>query len=352
MNEKKWSPLALTAFMALSLSLPFGRTRAGGTSCAALLPLPSLGPLQKAAVHTAAQQALDAYPAAQPDALPLVVMSAWGEDDWAVVELLRVLPPDAPGGSESVVMLLERQNGAWQAALPGASVYAAWLEQIPAHYMTQEHKSDLRALSIFASDDLKPPSDGIYRLPYADGASVYVAVDSEDHSGPLDLWSANDVVVAAADGQVEKVVDDHSECCCDDPCSSCNNKVVLRHSNDEYTTYYHIAAGSAQVSVGQEVTAGTVLATQGDVGQTCGSGRTATPCEDFTDPTGQCSEHLHFAVHDGAIDGPTRAPRFCDGQGGWFYPETGQTWPAQDCQGEPIDWTDFIYLPLVFKQSQ
>ena len=134
------------------------------------------------------------------------------------------------------------------------------------------------------------------------------------------------------DGWVEGFYDDHTECCCNSACHSCNNWIELRHANGEHTHYHHIATNSVRVSIDQWVPAGTVIATQSDVGWSCGVGRAETGCGSFNqdNPNNDCAVHLHFAVTDG---GAVRKPRFCDGSGGWFYPADAHSYAAQSCPG-------------------
>jgi murein DD-endopeptidase MepM/ murein hydrolase activator NlpD len=304
----------------------------GQEGCAQMEPPPTLAPYQEDQVRNAAQQALDAYNANRTESSILSISSIWGEDAWAVAECVPALPSSSSFGTEGMVMLLVQSQNEWQAALPGDSVYSLWLDRIPERYMASTVKDWIRQFDLAASR-LADPSAGIYRLPYPNGASVYVAQDSDDHGGgPIDFWSSNSAVVAAMGGWVNDFVDSHSECCCSSQCIPCNNWITLRHPNGEYTLYYHIAYHSVLFNEEDWVDAGTPIATQADVGYTCGTyGRPETGCGSYHGST-TCGTHLHFEVH--GADGQWRKPRFCDGQGGWFYPETGLTYTAQDCPGD------------------
>jgi murein DD-endopeptidase MepM/ murein hydrolase activator NlpD len=296
-------------------------------ACAATEPAPLLPPHEEAAVRDAAQKALDAYNSNQVDSIPLEIMSIWGQDGWAVVECIRDLSDQPASGTESTLLLANRSAGQWAVALPGDSIYSSWLDEIPDCYMAPASKEEVRQLNVVAPD-LIEPSIGIYRLPYPDGASVYITQDSDQHGGPIDMWSANNSVVAAMSGLVVDFTDVYTKCCCNSACNACTNWIKLSHPSGEITRYLHIAQNSVKVTVGQWVEAGTVIATQSDVGHSCGSGRLETGCGSYHGDT-HCGTHVHFEVRSSA--GAYLKPRICDGQGGWFYPEYGDTHIATGC---------------------
>ncbi len=165
-----------------------------------------------------------------------------------------------------------------------------------------------------------PTSDGVYRLPYANGTNVRVSGDHFTHSPDLNEYdlvgtgnaSGQYTVVAAAAGIIRVIVDDNAE-----PTSS-NNMVWIEHANGEWTKYTHLETGSVTAlghEEGDAVAAGTVLGYEGDVGQASG-------------------EHVHFQVmvpDDPAVsrDGQTRVPLVCGIPGNIMY--AGRTYTAGPC---------------------
>lgn len=170
-----------------------------------------------------------------------------------------------------------------------------------------------------------------YRLPYANGTTVYVTQDSATHDGAIDMvGQSGKTIVAAADGWIRDLVQHHNACCCSSVCIPCNNYVVMEHANNEWTKYLHIAQNSAQVSIGQYITAGTSLATEGDVGYTCSSGsgsRPPVPCNGSSGGTHNCARHLHFELRIGGRFGTYENPDFCN----IGYVAQGQTYTASAC---------------------
>jgi hypothetical protein len=177
---------------------------------------------------------------------------------------------------------------------------------------------------------IRPLSKGWYRPPYEDGTELL--------SGSLNLFSIGhngyDLVglpayklLAMADGEVVEVEDGYDECgLLPLPCTPdvgggcpCNNKIWIDHMNGEFSAYYHLAYDSAQVQVGDWVTAGQYIADEGDVGSTGSSdsviNRPKLGCNGDQDPNGYCGMHLHFAVSTRHIDSMHRSvlviPRIC-----------------------------------------
>jgi hypothetical protein len=168
-------------------------------------------------------------------------------------------------------------------------------------------------------------SDGVYRVPYETGTEVRVSADRLNHSPQQDRLDMSGVnagpdytIVAARAGTIEFIVDGNSE-----PTSS-NNYVWMSHSDGEWTKYTHFATGSvgdAGRFVGEEVSAGTPLGVEGDVGQAQG-------------------EHLHFEVAvpyddsdpingQGFIKGENRDPLICGIPGNTLM--AGETYTASGC---------------------
>lgn len=134
------------------------------------------------------------------------------------------------------------------------------------------------------------PSNGVYRIPYANGTDVYIGRDHVEHSASttlaIDMNGRNGseyTIVAAADGWIRYVEEDFSAQlnCTGLPLSEQkNNYVWIEHANGEWTKYSHMTKDSftaAGRSLNEFVKAGTPLGKQGAVG--CAGG-----------------PHLHFEV--------------------------------------------------------
>lgn len=163
------------------------------------------------------------------------------------------------------------------------------------------------------------PSQGWYRIPFADKTVVKVTNDHLTHSPPtrIDMVGKEGdtpyKIVAAAPGTVKFVVDKFKENRPDgNPCN--NNYVWIEHANGEWTKYshvaYHSASQTANIKAGDKVQAGTFLGHQGDVG--CAHGA-----------------HLHWEVavptdakdpidSAGFIKGSNRIPRVCGAKNGLY----------------------------------
>lgn len=174
-------------------------------------------------------------------------------------------------------------------------------------------------------------SNGIYRIPFADGTEVTVTNDHFNHCprGRIDMVGNNgNSIVAAANGWIRFIDDNHSQQCDCSVTFCLNNYVWIEHPNGEWTKYTHMQYHSvpASLEVGDYVLAGTVLGTEGEVG--CASG-----------------VHLHFEVAQpvdtntliidtdgGYINGnwaKNVIPVFCDITGNVFI--DGEDYTAADC---------------------
>ncbi|NZA25770.1 peptidoglycan DD-metalloendopeptidase family protein [Luteimonas sp. SJ-92] len=180
------------------------------------------------------------------------------------------------------------------------------------------------------------PSQGVYRIPYADGTEVRVTNDHVRHAPPgrIDMRGRGGGtyrIVAAADGHVRHIEDGFDQrltCKKGDGQPRNNNYVWIEHANGEWTKYTHMQKGSvtgrrkANLRVGQFVKAGTWLGDEGEVG--CASG-----------------PHLHFEVGVPRASDPissvggflqdnddserNRIPRICGISGGRFASDTSYT---------------------------
>ncbi|HRD58081.1 MAG TPA: M23 family metallopeptidase [Ferruginibacter sp.] len=152
------------------------------------------------------------------------------------------------------------------------------------------------AILIAISANAQPPfvlSTNVYRVPYANGTDVHVSRDHRIHtpSGRYDMSGRNNgssctsnyPIVAAAEGIVRRIVDNHnvSPPDCDPNCADFNNYVWIEHANGEWSKYSHMKQNSTSVTaglnVGDQVCAGTLLGYECEVGQASGP-------------------HLHFEV--------------------------------------------------------
>ena len=180
------------------------------------------------------------------------------------------------------------------------------------------------------------PSQGMYRLPFADGTSVQIFDDFNSHRpiGRVDIFAIGGTepyrVVAAAAGRIVAIQDGFAEQQSGRAAKDChNNYVWIAHPNGEWTNYSHIAHGSvtalAKLKVGDSVQAGTFIGNEGEVG---------------------CAmlKHVHFevATPDSAApidsggflldnDGGKRErnPRFCGVAGGFVA--KGATYHSTAC---------------------
>jgi murein DD-endopeptidase MepM/ murein hydrolase activator NlpD len=160
------------------------------------------------------------------------------------------------------------------------------------------------------------PSEGLYRLPYADDTRVRVFDYFQSHrpQGRLDLFAISGerphALVAAAAGRIIAIRDNFSEQQSGRAAAICHNNFVwIAHENGEWTGYSHMAqhsvTGKAKLHVGDTVKAGQYLGDEAAVG---------------------CAmlEHLHFevgapgsAVDEGGFlvnndkGSRNRSPRFC-----------------------------------------
>jgi murein DD-endopeptidase MepM/ murein hydrolase activator NlpD len=159
-------------------------------------------------------------------------------------------------------------------------------------------------------------SEGLYRLPYADGTRISVFDDFKSHrpEGRVDFFAVSGerprAIVAAAAGRIVAIRDSFSEQQSGRAAVDCHNNFVwIAHENGEWTKYSHLAqrsvTGKAKLHIGDTVQAGQYLGDEAAVG--C-----AMP------------EHLHFevAAPGSAIDeggfllnndkgSRNRNPRFC-----------------------------------------
>jgi hypothetical protein len=232
-------------------------------------------------------------------------------------------------------------------------------------------------------------SNGIYRIPYADGTDVEVRQDHHTHGGEggnkdrIDLRGGlGTEIVAAAGGWIRYIRDHNGDtngrgdelahdgvtpqddalehaCGNNDPdpdadppdppnpvfgdCTRYNNYVWIEHPNGEWTKYTHFGTGTVTIDYGWTldawVDAGDVLGLEDDIGQATG-----TPI----------ANHLHYEVaRPNDPDAPTLpltsektgfidlslavnlVPRVCDDEGNLFLYVRGDNHTANPCDHTP-----------------
>lgn len=185
-------------------------------------------------------------------------------------------------------------------------------------------------------------SQGIYRIPYADGLDVTPSNDHHNHPNVRDrvdlVAGEGQTIVAAASGIVRAVVDIHGDdpeehSCLDSDtvpgnCSDYNNYVWIEHPNGEWTKYTHFDTGSVTANgwtVGDVVHVGQPLGVEGDVGAASGPHlhfEVAVP----SDP----NDDTPFSTNGGFITGTNRVTIVCDLPAPGYY-EDSVTVTAAPC---------------------
>lgn len=145
--------------------------------------------------------------------------------------------------------------------------------------LTRPGSSTARAASAAHEGSIAatPQSQGIYRLPFADGTKVKIFDDFTTHRprGRVDIYAIAGRkpyrVVAAAAGRIVAIQDGYSEQQSGRAAALChNNYVWIAHPNGEWTNYSHVAHGSvtgkAHLKVGDRVAAGQYIGDEGAVG--------------------------------------------------------------------------------------
>ena len=176
-----------------------------------------------------------------------------------------------------------------------ASVARAWTQRFESPALTAQRPRAILGVALWlvtttlgANPSSIPDSQGVYRLPYADGTRVRVFADVITHTprGRLDLYAVGGEkpyrVVAAAAGRVVAIQDRYSKQQDGRTAQICQqNYVWIEHPNGEWTNYSHLAKDSvtkkAGLKIGDEVNAGRYIGDEGAVG-----------CAMF--------DHVHFEV--------------------------------------------------------
>jgi len=204
-----------------------------------------------------------------------------------------------------------------------------------------------------AADAKGKISKNFYRLPYDDGVAVDATNDYIGHgqspagdTGPMDIHAqaADQLIVAAAPGRVISVFDGNDDCGCHEDYGPCANMIRIDHENGERTVYLHIKKNSAMVDTGDCVVEGQPIAVEGDVGWTCGNGR--SPVADVClalvpDGAGDCGRHLHWFVQRLASNEFVN-PMICNITGSFIV--GGNTYEGSPCT--PTSCADWHYVNL------
>ena len=191
-------------------------------------------------------------------------------------------------------------------------------------------------MSPMAQTAAGPPSQGLYRLPFADGTKVQVFDDFLTHRpvGRVDLFAVEGQppypVVAAAAGRIVAIQDGYSEQQSGRAAKDChNNYVWIAHLNGEWTNYSHIAHDTvtkkAGLKVGDAVGAGQYLGDEGAVG--CAMLHHVHFEVGFPDPGAPIDSGGFLTDNDGGKR--ERNPRFCGVPGG--AATKGATYRASAC---------------------
>lgn len=196
------------------------------------------------------------------------------------------------------------------------------------------------ALGLSTSASAFEKSKGVYRIPYANGTTVKVSNDFNDHKpiGRIDMSGKNGngeyKIVSAADGYIRFIEDKYSkqvDSSSDEPCT--NNYVWIEHANGDWTKYSHMQKDSttkiAKLKVGQFVKAGTFLGNEGKVGCAGGDHLHFEVAE--LPETGDKISKIGGFVKDNEGSKRNRIPRVCNIPKGIF--ESGESYKAETVPG-------------------
>ena len=132
--------------------------------------------------------------------------------------------------------------------------------------------------------------DYIYALPFEKGKTqlIFQGYDGEfSHQNEFALdfnLKMGSEILAAREGLVVTVVNNHNKNCPDISCAKYNNKILIMHSDGTFADYSHLKYQGAVVKKGQHVKKDQLIGYSGSTGFASGP-------------------HLHFAVFINRIDG-------------------------------------------------
>jgi murein DD-endopeptidase MepM/ murein hydrolase activator NlpD len=128
-----------------------------------------------------------------------------------------------------------------------------------------------------------------YDLPFRKGTSYkvvqgYNGSQSHRDENALDFdFPEGTEIIAAREGVIVQVVQNHTESCPYSDCNQYNNIITVMHADGTFATYAHIKYNGAKFNVGDSVKRGDVIALSSDVGYTSGP-------------------HLHFVCYTGGFN--------------------------------------------------
>lgn len=354
MRSKRLVPLVLLLILAASGFTPRVQAQPSPPACPAAQRLP---PADEEEIRRQAAALLATYRAERFAGWDIVAIAGLG--DWGIVSIAPRDRQGLPLPGDGDILLAHRApstaglspahqspetgsarsdlgnpNGApdeWRVLLPDAALFRDWLEEVPVALLVPFPERGQYIVSAVPA----APTTGVYLLPYECGRTALASRAGPDHDNAIDLLIdgvtfGGELIVAAQEGWVFRVVQNHTACCCSPGYSS--NSVILQHPNGEYSYYLHLAAGSVTVQVGEYVYQGQPIAREGDVGYTCSSAGGLCHSR-FCDVPGDmdyCCEHLHFEVRDNGLwQGERLEPRFADVSG--EFVQTGQWYVSGNC---------------------
>lgn len=129
----------------------------------------------------------------------------------------------------------------------------------------------------------------LYDLPFSKGKSYkilqgYNGIFSHQNENALDFGMPEGSEISAArDGLVVKVVENNTESCPSADCKKYNNYITIMHSDGTFASYVHIKYNGTNLTVGDSVKKGDIIAYSGNVGWSSGP-------------------HLHFVCFTGGFE--------------------------------------------------
>lgn len=157
--------------------------------------------------------------------------------------------------------------------------------------------------------------DYIYNLPFEKGKKHlvfqgYNGKKSHQNTYALDLnLKVGEQILAAREGIVVEVVNEHDKSCPDVSCAKFNNKIIIMHSDGTFADYAHLKYLGTVVKKGDIVEKNQLIGYSGNTGYSTGP-------------------HLHFSVFINRIDGKRTyiKTKFRTSENEGVYLEEGKTY--------------------------